>query len=109
MAIAIELPAERSAGRRRRTSIAAILEVAPDHPDALHYAGVLAHQQGRSDEAIALIERSLELEPEQADWHSNLGIVLQARGGWTRRSRRTSARSRSIPATPTRTTTSACC
>ncbi len=40
---------------------------------------MLAHQQGRSDEAIALIEQSLELEPERADWHSNLGIVLQDR------------------------------
>lgn len=57
-----------------------ILAVAPDHPDALHYCGVVVHQQGRSDEGIALIERSLALEPAQADWHSNLGIVLQARG-----------------------------
>jgi predicted TPR repeat methyltransferase len=38
---------------------------------------VLAHQQGRDDDAVALIARSLELEPEQADWHSNFGIVLQ--------------------------------
>lgn len=28
---------------------------------------------------MTLIERSLELEPERADWHSNLGIVLQER------------------------------
>jgi len=57
-----------------------VLEVAPDHPRALHYAGVLAHQQGRTDEALALIARSIALGPEQADWHSNLGIVLQADG-----------------------------
>jgi predicted TPR repeat methyltransferase len=56
-----------------------ILEAAPDRPDALHFSGVLAHQQGRSGDAVALIERSLELEPERADWHSNLGIVLQER------------------------------
>ena len=56
-----------------------ILEIAPDYPDALHFSGVLAHQQGRSDEAVALIERSLELEPDRADWHSNLGIVLRDR------------------------------
>ncbi len=58
---------------------ASILDVAPDHADALHFSGVLAHQQARSDDAVALIERSLELEPERADWHSNLGIVLQDR------------------------------
>ena len=54
-----------------------ILEAAPNHADALHFSGVLAHQRGRSDDAVALIERSLELEPQRADWHSNLGIVLQ--------------------------------
>jgi predicted TPR repeat methyltransferase len=56
-----------------------ILEVAPDNADALHFSGVLAHQQARSEQAVALIERSLELEPLRADWHSNLGIVLQDR------------------------------
>ena len=56
-----------------------ILEVAPDHAGALHFSGVLAHQRGRSDDAVALIERSLELEPERADWYSNLGIVQQSR------------------------------
>src|SRR5262249_658949 len=57
-----------------------VLATAPDHPRALHYAGVLAHQQGRNDEALALIERSVALVPDQADWYSNLGIVLQADG-----------------------------
>jgi predicted TPR repeat methyltransferase len=56
-----------------------ILEVAPDHPDAVHYSGVLAHQEGRSEQAVTLIERSLELEPRRADWHSNLAIVLRDR------------------------------
>ena len=55
-----------------------VFEIAPDHPRALHYSGVLAHQQGRNDEALALIERSLALVPDQADWYSNLGIVLQS-------------------------------
>jgi predicted TPR repeat methyltransferase len=55
-----------------------VLETAPDHPRALHYAGVLAHQQGRNNEAVALIERSLALAPDQADWFSNLGIVFQS-------------------------------
>jgi predicted TPR repeat methyltransferase len=57
-----------------------ILAVAPDYPDALHYAGVLAHENGRTDEALPLLERSVQLEPDQPDWHSNLGVVRQARG-----------------------------
>jgi predicted TPR repeat methyltransferase len=55
-----------------------ILAVAPEHPGAMHYLGVLAHENGRSREALSLIERSIELAPDQADWHSNLGIVRQA-------------------------------
>lgn len=57
-----------------------VLDTIPEHPDALHYSGVLAHQQGRNAEAISLIERSLALVPDRADWHSNLGIVLQSDG-----------------------------
>jgi predicted TPR repeat methyltransferase len=57
-----------------------VFDTAPDHPRALHYAGVLAHQEGRSDEGIALIERSLSLEPDRADGYNNLGIVLQSVG-----------------------------
>src|SRR5262245_16268307 len=57
----------------------AILEQVPDHADAMHYSGVIAHQQGRHEEALALIEASIALAPHQADWHSNLGIVLKAR------------------------------
>jgi len=57
-----------------------ILEVAPDHPDVLHYAGVLAHQQGRTDDAIEFIRRSLDFAPDSADCYSNLGIVLKAQG-----------------------------
>jgi predicted TPR repeat methyltransferase len=54
-----------------------ILEAVPDHPDALHFSGVLAHQEGRSEDALRLIERSLQLAPDRADWHSNLAIVLR--------------------------------
>ena len=59
---------------------ARVLDVAPRHPDALHYTGLLAHQRGRGDDAITLIEESLALVPNQADWHSNYAIVLQSRG-----------------------------
>lgn len=54
-----------------------ILDVAPEHPRALHYAGVMAHQMGIREKAIEWMEKSLALVPDRADWHSNLGIVLQ--------------------------------
>lgn len=58
----------------------AVLEKAPHHADALHFAGVLAHRCGRHDEAVALIERGLALAPDRADCYNNLGIVLQSAG-----------------------------
>ena len=74
-----------SSSTRRRRSISASSSRFPIIRDALHYAGVLAHQQGRSDEAVALIEKSLALAPDRADCYSNLGIIYksmrQARGG----------------------------
>jgi predicted TPR repeat methyltransferase len=57
---------------------AELAKVAPDDPNVLHFSGVLAQLQGRSDEALSLIRRSLELESDRADWFSNLGIVYNA-------------------------------
>lgn len=55
-----------------------MLDVAPDHPDIVHFYGVLLHQLGRSEEAIATIERSLALEPDRAECYNNLGIIYRA-------------------------------
>ena len=86
-----------------------ILEAKPDHPDALHFSGVLAHQQAQSEQAVALIARSLELEPDRADWHSNLGIVLQDRLELDEATAAYETRSHSIRITQTLTTTWAWC
>ena len=57
-----------------------ILAAAPDHPDALHFMGVLQHQRGRSARALELIRRSIAINPGVPDWHSNLGNVLLESG-----------------------------
>jgi predicted TPR repeat methyltransferase len=57
-----------------------ILELSPDHAEAVHYSGILAHQQGRLEDATALLERSLALRPEEADWRANLAVNLHSRG-----------------------------
>ncbi|HEX7969380.1 MAG TPA: tetratricopeptide repeat protein [Stellaceae bacterium] len=59
---------------------AAVLAAEPDHPDALHFLGVLRHAQGASDEAAALIRRSLALAPGNPDAQNNLGNVLLETG-----------------------------
>jgi tetratricopeptide (TPR) repeat protein len=56
----------------------AILLAQPDHQDALHLLGVVAHRQGRNKEALENIERALALGPESAELHVNCGMVLCA-------------------------------
>ena len=60
----------------------AVLEAVPEQVDALHFLGVLAHQCDQSDAGLALIRRSIELDPTLADRHNNLGNVLVDRGEW---------------------------
>lgn len=54
-----------------------IVEAAPDHLNALHFFGVLCHQQNRQEEAAVLIERIIEIDPNNADAHNNLGNVFE--------------------------------
>lgn len=61
-------------------SYAAVLEVSPDHPHALHFMGVIEHQKGDNDTAIDLIKRALDSLPDFADAHSNLGAAYYAQG-----------------------------
>jgi predicted O-linked N-acetylglucosamine transferase (SPINDLY family) len=58
-----------------------ILEVNPDHADALHLLGAVAHQGGRHDRAVELIEAALRAEPSRPDFLNTLGVVHQALGG----------------------------
>jgi predicted TPR repeat methyltransferase len=56
---------------------ARILKSNPDHVDALHFAGVLQHQRGYSDQAVRNIEHAVLLAPDYADAWNNLGNVLK--------------------------------
>ncbi len=44
----------------------------PEHADALHLLGVVAHQQGRHSQAIGLIRQALALKPGMAMYDANL-------------------------------------
>lgn len=54
----------------------AVMAIAPQHPDALQFLGILMHQRGRRDEALALMRRSAELAPEAPGPLVNLGSLL---------------------------------
>jgi len=53
-----------------------VLALVPEHPDALHFLGMVAHAQGRTDEALRLMSRSVELVPDHAVFHNNLGNLM---------------------------------
>src|SRR5215213_8538572 len=57
-----------------------ILARNPNHPEATHFLGVLAHQVGKLDLAEEIIRRSIQLNPNVAGFHNNLGEILRTRG-----------------------------
>ena len=57
-----------------------ILEVSPNHPDAMHLLGVLGSQFGQHEEAVSLINQAIGILPDQPIYRINLGNVLQAQG-----------------------------
>jgi predicted TPR repeat methyltransferase len=57
-----------------------ILDRQPDHRDALHFLGVLSHQQGDDTAAAALIGRALAVDDGDPAVHANLGIALKGCG-----------------------------
>ena len=57
-----------------------VLELNPNHPDVLHFLGVLLHQQGRSEQAIDLIRKAISINPNHPDFHNNLGNILKETG-----------------------------
>ena len=52
-----------------------ILDIVPDHVDAMHFLGVAEHQGGRAEVALDLLNRTLALAPDHVDALSNRGNV----------------------------------
>jgi Flp pilus assembly protein TadD/2-polyprenyl-3-methyl-5-hydroxy-6-metoxy-1,4-benzoquinol methylase len=66
--------AEADAAYRR------VLESTPDEPEALHRLGIIAHQLGRNELALQLIDRATAINPLHPTYHHDAGIVLHALG-----------------------------
>ena len=86
-----------------------VLAIVPDSPDALHYSGVLAHEPGRTDEAITLIDRSLGPGPASPTGKATSASFFSRRATSTVRSARSSGRLPFNPVTPMHSTTLGCC
>lgn len=57
-----------------------ILEIAPNHADAIHILGVIAAQSGDNGTALDWIDRAIRINPENAGFHNSRGNVLNAAG-----------------------------
>src|SRR5271167_2034367 len=56
-----------------------ILRARPNHPDALHFLGMLRFQQGDHAAGIALVERSVKADAENPHAWNNLGNMRMAK------------------------------
>ena len=57
-----------------------VLDGEPDHSEALHLTGVVAYQQDRHGDAVALIGRAIAADARVPAFHYNLGLALTALG-----------------------------
>ena len=57
-----------------------ILDADPNHPDALHLLGVVAHQSGRDEEAVGLLTQATAAKPGFTKAFNNLGSALHRLG-----------------------------
>ena len=53
-----------------------ILEHDPNHADALHLLGFIAHQRRKNDLAVDLIRRAIKIHPDSAFYYNNLALAL---------------------------------
>jgi tetratricopeptide (TPR) repeat protein len=57
-----------------------VLDASPGHADALHFLGLIAHQQGDHDAALARLDAAIASRGDAAPFHNNRGSILLALG-----------------------------
>jgi len=53
-----------------------VLQQQPEHPEALHWFGVIVYQSGRVEEALTSLQKSLALNPNDANACNSFGVML---------------------------------
>ena len=53
-----------------------VLKEFPNQPEALHFLGLAIHQAGRSEEAVKLLRKAVEIKPDYDAAFGNLGNAL---------------------------------
>ncbi len=60
------------------TKYRSVLDMSPDHADALHLLGTVLHQRGDNRGAKPLIEKAIAANPGAASYLNSYGLVLRA-------------------------------
>lgn len=55
-----------------------VLCLLPEHAEAIHLLGLSLFKLGDTHNAVPLLERSIAASPENASFHANLGVILEA-------------------------------
>ena len=63
-----------------RAAYQLILDNSPDHADANHLLGVIAHQLGEHSKAVQFIDRAIKTNNTAAPFHNNMGNAQRALG-----------------------------
>ena len=59
-----------------------ILARAPGHTHATHLLGMLVQRRGDAEEALELLRRAVELQPNEPNYHFGLAITLSTQAHW---------------------------
>jgi len=65
---------------KARSRLTEVLQLCPDHADALHSLGNIDAREGRLDEAERLVRKAIAIDPLKAVFLNSLGNLLRARG-----------------------------
>ncbi|RMF28336.1 MAG: tetratricopeptide repeat protein, partial [Cyanobacteria bacterium J083] len=57
-----------------------VLEIEPQHPEALHILGLIACQENKPGLAIALLQRAIQQNPSAVNYYQNLALVYEKTG-----------------------------
>jgi tetratricopeptide (TPR) repeat protein/SAM-dependent methyltransferase len=57
-----------------------ILQIVPNHKDAIYLRALIAHQVGRHDLAVELLNKVINANPSNPDYYNQLGIVFKDQG-----------------------------
>jgi len=63
-----------------RSHLMEVLQLQPDHADALHSLGNIDAREGRLDDAERLVRKAIAIDPLKAAFLNSLGNLLRARG-----------------------------